>query len=455
MSHAEHPPAGLRGSRHDHLLGARATRLGGVAILGRIYHLVTRRSPSAQVTVALQQFPGYAIGIVAARVLSLLGQLYIARSLGPEQFGLFGLSLAVAMVLTIPMQGGWGQAFVKFAAVRPASEGPSAEIAAMLRLTALSSVTVGTVALFGTSLGLRWLAIPAAPYVAGVMTAIAATVWFQAKSTCQGLQAWSRLVSVELIWAAGVLAVPIVWQHVAGSFDWRIVWTLAVLYVLASLPAVGDWRGATRQPVGPHMRQLWQFGKYVGSATLLAALLVQSDRFLVNAALGLHALGVYQVYTLTTVATGTIVAGLVNGFAFPLLNRGDRAAFRRLFLQALPWWLVSFVASVSLLGWIALYLLRYPVHHGVLVVGALSGFAYCVMSFLCLLAATDERRGPRAVLHAHLLACAVFFPAAVGLLPSCDIMAPFLAYLLAFGAGAALVYHRLLAFEHARDARNS
>jgi O-antigen/teichoic acid export membrane protein len=134
------------------------------------------------------------------------------------------------------------------------------------------------------------------------------------------------------------------------------------------------------------------------------------------------------------------IAGLVNRFLFPLFNLGDPAAFRRLFRQSLPWACVTFVPAVFVVGLLSLELLRYPLHPGIVALASLAALAYCAMSFLTYLVATDERRGPRVVLICHLVACSVFFPITLLLLPLWPLAAPFAGYTLAFLAAAAIAY---------------
>jgi O-antigen/teichoic acid export membrane protein len=409
-------------------------------LLESAYRFVSGEEPTARVRKALQQFPIYAVGTVIARVLSFLAQLYVARRLGPAQFGRFSLCLAIATLLTIPMQASWGTAFVRFAVVRMPGSSPWPMLRAAMVLTTLSSGVVVLLALMAAPLLTSVLDVSASTYLLGVATAVTTTVWLFAKSSCQGLQAWNRLVMIELGWAALIFIGPLYLSIVDDQFDWRIINLFSAAYVVASVPALSYWLASATGPVRPHLHRQWRFGRLLLGANLIAALPLSADRFLVNASTGLHGVGVYQAYALSTVGVATFAATLLSRFLFPLLNLGQRAAFLRLFRRTLPRAGALYVLSTFVLGWLALWFSRYPFYPGMLAIAVVSGFALCVVSFLSDLASTDEQNGPRVVLSANLVACAVFFPVTWLLLPRYQIVAPFIAFTIAFGAAAAFIY---------------
>jgi O-antigen/teichoic acid export membrane protein len=410
--------------------------------LAAIYRLVTRQEPTARVRAALDDFPGYATGTIIARLLSVAAQLYVARHLEPADFGRFSLALAVALVLSVPVHDAWGGAFVKFGASHTAGDRPWHLLRAAMELAVGSSAALLALALLASPLLTKMLDIPAAVYLAGLGTAATATVWFLAKASCQGLLAWNRLVFIELSWSAAVIALPIGVRLMAGSFDWRIIAVFAAAYLLSGLAALPYWLAPAAEPARAHRRRIWDFGKVLAGAAVVLPVLLVSDRFLVNAWAGLEAVGLYQAYALPSLGVAFFLAGLVNRFLFPLLNRGDPAAFRRLFWQSLPWAAAVSLPAISGAMVLALLYLGYPIHPGVVVLASFAALAFCVMSFCTSLVATNESRGPRVVLSAHLIAAAVFFPLTLGLLPAWPLGAPFLGYTVSFVAAATFCLRR-------------
>lgn len=414
------------------------------ALLAMAYRRITGRSPSARVQAALDDFPLYAAGSVAARVLSLFAQLLVARMLGPEQFGRFSLGIGIALLLATPLQDAWGAAFVRFAAIRPAGTSPWHVLRAALLLSAASSAVVVALAAAGAPLMTRWLDVPPDVYRAGVLTSIAASVWLAARSACLGVQAWRRMVAIDLGWALLILVLPAA-ARVLGAIDGNVIAVFAVAYVLASAPAVPLWRRKPEHPVVPQVQPLWQFGKYLAAAAAMNSLLLYGDRLIVNHGAGLRALGVYQAYALSTMTAAVVASALVNRFLFPFLNVGDRNTFRKLFRQTLPWVAAVFLPLVTIAGALVVTLLHYPLRPAVLGVAALAGLALCAMTFLTSLVSTEGVRGPRAVLGLQTLACAIFFPIAGLLVRWLPLAAPFIAYAVALTASAALAYHWLSA----------
>jgi O-antigen/teichoic acid export membrane protein len=417
----------------------------GSDFLATVYRLVAREEPGARTREALGQFPLYAVGTLLARSLSLLAQLYVARSLSPDQFGRVSLALAIGMVLTIPMQAAWGTAFVRFAVVRPAGRTPWHILRAAIVLTAASSLVVVLLALAAGPFATVWLGIPLGVYLTGILAAVASAAWLFAKSSCQGLQAWRRLVLIEVTWSSLILLVPLTLRSLGEFFDWRIVFVFVGAYVLASSPAWRQWLATPDQPVVAELRRQWNFGKYLGGANLVAALPLYGDRFLVNASAGLPVLGIYQTYALVSFGVAVFAAALVSRFLFPLLNLAERGTALRLFRRALPLAAVVFVAGNFGLGYCAIKFVHYPFESATLLIAVVGAFAYCVTTFLNDLAATHERRGPQIVLATNLLTCALFFPAAILLLPRWPVAAPFAAYAIAYPAAAARTYRAIRA----------
>lgn len=410
--------------------------------LAAVYRLVTRREPTARVRAAFDDFPRYAAGTIAARLLSLAAQLYVARHLGPADFGRFSLALALALVLSLPVHDAWGGAFVKFSAsAAPGAATPWHLLRTAMRLAVASSGALLALALLATPLATSILDIPPGVYLFGVGTAAAATVWFLAKATCQGLLDWRRLVFVELSWSAAVLALPIAVRSAMGGFDWRIVAVFAAAYFLSGLAALPYWLTAPAEAETEHQRRLWNFGKYLAGAALVLPALLAGDRFLLNARAGIEAVGIYQAYALPSLGVATFAANLVNRFLYPLLNRGDPHTFRCLFWQTAPWAALVFLPAICGATVLTLLYLGHPLQPGLIALASLAALAYCLMSFLTFLVATNEAHGPRVVLGAHLLAATVFFPLTLALLPLWPLGAPFAGYTVAFTAAAGFCLH--------------
>lgn len=412
-------------------------------LLGAVYRLVTHQPPTPRVQAALEQFPLYAAGTGLARALSILAQLAVAHALGPEQFGRFSLSLGIGLILSTPTQDAWGTGFVRFAAVRPAGTSPWHILRALNRVAALCCAVTAIGALMSAPLAIRWLTIPLDVYVVGVIMSVPITMWLVAKSSCQGLQAWARLITIEIGWATLILVGPWAVRWAAGGFDWRIIGVFLASYVLSASVAVPLWLRRPEASVAEQTQRIWHFGKYLIGASVVVSLLLYGDRILVNCGAGLQALGIYQVYALSTVGVATFIAQLVNRFMLPLLNLGDPSAFRRLFLQALPWAAATLLPALFAAGTGTILLLRYPFDPLALGLAAISGLALCVMSFLNYLVVTEDARGPRTVLAANLAVCAIFFPLTAALVGRYPLAAPFLAYALAFTSGALLSWWRL------------
>jgi hypothetical protein len=311
-------------------------------------------------------------------------------------------------------------------------------------LTAASSLVVVLLALAAGPFATVWLGIPLGVYLTGILAAVGSAAWWFAKSSCQGLQAWKRLVLIEVTWSSLVLFVPFTLRVLGERFDWRIVLVFVGAYVLASSPAWRQWLATPDQPVAPELRRQWNFGKYLGGANLVAALPLYGDRFLVNASAGLPTLGIYQTYALVSFGVAVFTAGLLSRFLFPLLNLAKRSTALRLFRRALPAAAVAFLAGNFGLGYCAIKFVHYPFESATLLIAVVGAFGYCVMTFLNDLAATHER-GPQIVLATNLLTCALFIPAAILLLPRWPVAAPFAAYAIAYPAAAARTYRAIRA----------
>lgn len=385
------------------------------SLVVRLYETATgmRATPRSAATVS--RFGPYLAGMMAAKVLSTLGQLLLSRILGPSELGRLAVVLSVSTLLALPLAGAWGSAFVRYAAAQPRSIwAPLLRWASgRVLLTAVGLAAGLTLAapLLGAALD-----VPASLLVAGGGLGIAMASWLLAKAACQGRENWGRFVGSELVFGSLALLLPSAMLLLGGSS-----WGLAALvflaaYALATIPAwslLAQARSAPDDAVVPSSASHYgRFALYTGAAN---ALFLYGDRFAAQHVLGFAEVGVYQVYSFATVGVAMLLSTLLYNFAFPLFPQGDRRAFAAVFLagfvRLLPLTLIALFAGGAAQVWLT----GFPFRPGLLALATTTAAAFLLSGFYGHLVLSLGVSGSQLAARVALATLAVF---AVGIVPA-------------------------------------
>lgn len=426
---ADSPPARARGT------------------LVRLYERATGTTATARTAAVVERFGPYLIGMMAAKGLSTLGQLLISRLLGPAEVGRLAVVLSTSTLIALPLAGAWGATFVRYAAGRD-------DWAPLLRATGTralgAALALAALVILLAPLLAPWLHLTAGLLVAGALLGVAMAAWLLAKAASQAREDWRRFVSSELAFGAMTCALPLVCVLLGRGRDvpcppagWLAATLLfAMAYALGVVPAWGKIKAAARSVAALDAAS----GRFARFALLTGAantVFLYSDRFAAQRVLGFDEVGVYYVYSFSTVGVALLLATLLHNFAFPLFPQGDRRAFAALFLSGFLRLLPLTLAGLFAAGWLQIYVAGFPFRPLLLFIATLSAAALMVSGFYGQLTLSAGVEGSRLCARVAGVTLVLY---AIGVLPAVRLggLGGLFAFYAVLYAGTAIYYARAL-----------
>lgn len=246
----------------------------------------------------------------AQMLIALAGNVISARALGPDDFGRFGLVMAVVTICGTLADAGLTYTAVKFiaqySAANPARAHAVARAYLALRLGSGVAVAAGGVGLAAPLAG-GLLGYPElTPYLQlAFATLFSLAISSYPGTVLVGLARFGRLGVAGVVNAAITLA-GIVVLLLAGRLDLGtlIAWNV-ILPVISTLPTWGllpaewrPWRAPPPATTGDRrgvVRELWSFSRWMMVSTLGSIIAGQGDLLLLGRFAGPGVVGVYSV----------------------------------------------------------------------------------------------------------------------------------------------------------------
>ena len=343
-------------------------------IINNIWHLVFKKPITSKVRHVIVEFTAYILALIVAKLLSMATQIVIGRSAGPEFYGQFTIIIILANYFSLPMINGWGLAYVRLAAMEHNKKIKvqilKMLIAITLLATVLTVISISTICVWleqklHVNQAIVWLSI---------VMAIATTCWTLAKQVFQADQHWYKYTAVELVWAFSIFSGTLV--LLIGNYYINlnaIIYIFVVSYFLGSAIALPRIWSSFFAPSQRHYayKILWH-GLSISLNALIGTLAFGIDRLLINYALGLTDVGIYQAHFLSTYGMiATFTAMLIN-YLFPLFvqSNQDKLSYHihHMILVSYPCifvlsmlsgvlfvWLYGYPISIALLALLSLF----------------------------------------------------------------------------------------------------
>jgi lipopolysaccharide exporter len=282
---------------------------------------------------------------VTNRILGLARTAVLARLLGPEQYGLFGIAMLYSSILETVTQAGLSTALIQ------KKEDPEPYLDTAWVWCVARGGLIGAAMLVGAPWIGAFFRVPQAVGLIRVLSLTAflggaqniAVMYFRRDlrmSRFFVLTAVSGLVDVvaslvAVIWirSAYALAIGLVARYVVS---------LTLSYALH--PFRPRWRFEWSKA-----RELMSYGRWITGSTILRLVYGQGDDALVGRMLGAGALGVYQVgYKYSNLAT-TEVSRVIHDVALPAYSRvqDDLKRLRKAYLEGMS---ITALASIGVAG---------------------------------------------------------------------------------------------------------
>jgi O-antigen/teichoic acid export membrane protein len=326
------------------------------------WRIIFHRNAPHKVLKKIKRFGIFAIGMMLARFISVVGQIVAGRQLGPEVYGQLTIILLLASYFTMPMVTGWGLVFTKIAA---RETDPTKIKRALKSLLAVVFVCSGLTVVFLMALQqplTRWLDIsPQLMRLTIIMTMLYGW-WILSKQLAQGLQHWHTYVIIENIWAIIILTgisslslcskltlVTVSLMFFAGYFlaglvISKIIWQSVLVKI--------DWH---------YVQDILTHGFFLLLNGLVGVATFSIDRILINTNLGAEEVGIYQAHFLSTYGIMSAFMTIILTYIFPTFckdkNNNIRPAMDRISTLQYP---LTIIISI-ITGGVMLWMYSYPI----------------------------------------------------------------------------------------------
>jgi O-antigen/teichoic acid export membrane protein len=255
------------------------------------------------------------------RVLGFVTTLILARLLAPSEFGLVAIASMLMEILNLMKDMGFGEALIY-------QKREDAE-----------AVDTANTMLVGTNAAFFLVAAAASPFIARwydspvlmpvIIVMSSNLVWNSASAIPRSLI--RKRVEFQRLFIPEVVPVAIssslsIWMALTGFGVWSLVAKTVVHSLLSMVLLRRLHEGRIRFGFDPGAaRELFHYGKFIVSTSVLLVTLYNIDRFFVSRVEGLTDLGYFEVATRFAELPVKQFALIVGSVMFPVFTRLDRA----------------------------------------------------------------------------------------------------------------------------------
>lgn len=282
---------------------------------------------------------------IVTRLFGLVRTIILARLLAPEDFGLFGIALLTMSALETFSQTGFQAALIQ----KKEDIGPYLDTAWTLQ--AIRGAVLASI-LFG--IGPYVAAFFATPAAAALVRVLGISVLFQGFTNI-GVVYFQKQLDFHKQFAyqlGGTLADLLV--AITAAILLRNAWALVFGLLAGTFARMGvsylihPYRPRFRLE-GAKARELYSFGRWILSGSVLSFLFTQGDDALVGKVLGVTALGFYQMAYRVSNLPATEITHVVSQVSFPAYSKlqDDLMKLREAFLGTIQ---ITALISLPLAG---------------------------------------------------------------------------------------------------------
>jgi len=323
--------------------------------IAHIWRLIFDKPVTPTASRIAEGFAIYSIGIMLAKLLSMVAQVMIGRLQGPEFYGQLTLVLILANYLALPMINSWGLAYVRLASVGHDANFEKQALKMTMFVALLATLLILVLVITCRNWLARELNVSETVIWLSMVTALASAWWLFAKQVFQAVQDWHQYIAVELLWAllliAGVVAVFLShWDSLSA-----VVMIFVAAHLLgATLAFPRIWRSLFTQTHWPYALEIGHHGVLLLLNGLAGTFAFGLDRLLINCSLGSDNVGIYQAHFLATYGLISSVTAMLINYLFPLFAQDKEGEVKpylsRLLVYAYPsLFVVSMLSGITLL----------------------------------------------------------------------------------------------------------
>ncbi len=304
-----------------------------------IYRKVVGNSSTFNSRLFLKNISYIGLGTILSGVFLLLFNIISARILGPEEYGKYSLAISISQILMVPMVMGLNFAVVKHITIWENKRSiASTAIFAVFSLTIISAIVLFFLSPILSSI----LGVERVIFFVALGFAVFSSLALILKATCQGLERFKLLSSIEPLAGAITLFTAILFLHSFGKHFWWPAIAYMVSFACLVLIMFLNVRPTFDRVKRNLLKKMLPYGVFAVIGSISSFLLVASDKLVIHSALPARELGLYSAFY---VVSNSIIINrflaIVNTVLFPNLSKehDKRPAFST--LRSLEWKIIA------------------------------------------------------------------------------------------------------------------
>lgn len=334
-------------------------------------------------------------GIIAAGIMFALNIL-AGRWLGPEEYGKYGLVIAIASIFVIPMVFGVDTAVTHYIAKTKETREKEVYIKSSLWVVVFNVLLWTTVLLALYPLIVRAFSISKPVFYFALVFSVILGLRNIADSCLRGYHLFESQSKIRVFEAVAILGFFLYLVKYLNFLDFRS-YASAILagYLLAIVVVCYKFKKSLL-PSGVYSKKIIRYGFYALWGSVSGIMISSLDKILVGKYLNNELLGIYNAYaTMSLLVVGQVVALFVNVF-FPFLSSFSESAgvLKKINKLSAYLFIPAFflISSIIFLG-IKLFGNKYPVNWLLITEFGLYGALYAYFSVLWWLIASKSGKG--------------------------------------------------------------
>ena len=259
------------------------------------------------------------IGTVLSGVFLFLFNIVSARILGPEEFGRYSLAISISQILMVPMVMGLNFAVIKHVAAWENKRATaSTAIYSVFGFSILSTIVFLILSPIFSSL----LGIEKVIFFVALGFAFFSSLALILKATCQGMQWYKVLSSIEPLTGAITLFSALLFLHAFGAHFWWPAIAYMISFACMAVIMFIKVKPTIKRVRGDILKDMLPYGIYAVIGSISAFLLIASDKLVIHNVLPARELGLYSAFY---VVSNSIIINrflaIVNTVLFPDLSK--------------------------------------------------------------------------------------------------------------------------------------
>ncbi len=410
-----------------------------------LYAMIFRRDPGPVARKFMKNLGFIFTGLVIAKVLSLVFQIYVARTIGVLEYGKFAIVSSISAFFWVPMFMGLGTAIVKYLAEQRSEEEKRAVVSTGVTLTLVFIAAFSAVFYILSPWLASLFSVSPAYILLAIVLALCYSAWILTQRICQGLDRIKKLGSLNAI----LYAVALLSALVLSVYTMDTVVPVAALcagYIATTIFIFPELRRYFRPGISSKWAgTIMSYGFIIVLGSIPFAINENINKVFLGVFLTFTEVGLYQAYYFSTLTLATF---FVTGFVMVFFPEAARQANKanifsqlgRLFRFAPLFYAIFLAFSFAILS---LYGSAYAVAIPLLLLFVLAAVIVSMHSLYIWLSTSISIRGVKITTYSLAIIAALNVILAYNLIPPFKLYGAAVSIVISYIIGLIFTYRRL------------